>query len=358
MAPAMETGRGPDRATLKDVAALAGVHPGTASRAINAATRDLVNDETAQRVLAAADELGYQPNPIARGLKTSRSYTVGVLIPDLTNPLFPRIVRGIQDKLEEAAYTPLIANTDNDPDRERADYRGDAGASGRRADHRDRASRRRSRDRRRRAGELPVVLVNRRHEQGTRPSVVADDRLGVRLAIEHLVALGHRRIAHLAGPQDLSTGYLRLQGFREALADAGIEYDDELVLAADAFVEEEGRAALQRVARPRPGGDRDLRRQRSDGARLLRRLRRPGDRLSGSDLGGRLQRHAVCGLVRSPADDGPPAAVRDRRARRGVAARAPSRSRRRADPDAARTDPRCPRLDRAARGLSPRERAA
>ena len=239
MAPAMETGRGPDRATLKDVAALAGVHPGTASRAINAATRDLVNEETARRVLAAADELGYRPNPIARGLKTSRSYTVGVLIPDLTNPLFPRIVRGIQDKLEESGYTPLIANTDNDPARERADIEA---MRARQVDGLITATAHRHDDLEidGAGGELPVVLVNRRHEQGTRPSVVADDRLGVRLAIEHLVALGHRRIAHLAGPQDLSTGYLRLQGFREALADAGIEYDDELVLAADAFVEEEG----------------------------------------------------------------------------------------------------------------------
>lgn len=239
MAPAMETGRGPDRATLKDVAALAGVHPGTASRAINAATRDLVNEETARRVLAAADELGYRPNPIARGLKTSRSYTVGVLIPDLTNPLFPRIVRGIQDKLEESGYIPLIANTDNDPARERADIEA---MRARQVDGLITATAHRHDDLAidGAGGELPVVLVNRRHEQGTRPSVVADDRLGVRLAIEHLVALGHRRIAHLAGPQDLSTGYLRLQGYREALADAGIEYDDELVLAADAFVEEEG----------------------------------------------------------------------------------------------------------------------
>ena len=239
MAPAMETGRGPDRATLKDVAALAGVHPGTASRAINAATRELVNDETARRVLAAADELGYRPNPIARGLKTSRSYTVGVLIPDLTNPLFPRIVRGIQDQLEESGYTPLIANTDNDPARERADIEA---MRARQVDGLITATAHRHDDLEidGAGGELPVVLVNRRHEQGTRPSVVADDRLGVQLAVEHLVALGHRRIAHLAGPQDLSTGYLRLQGFREALADAGIEYDDELVLAADAFVEEEG----------------------------------------------------------------------------------------------------------------------
>ena len=239
MAPAMEAGRGPDRATLKDVAALAGVHPGTASRAINVDTRDLVNEETARRVLAAADELGYRPNPIARGLKTSRSYTVGVLIPDLTNPLFPRIVRGIQDKLEESGYIPLIANTDNDPARERADIEA---MRARQVDGLITATAHRHDDLAidGAGGELPVVLVNRRHEQGTRPSVVADDRLGVRLAIEHLVALGHRRIAHLAGPQDLSTGYLRLQGYREALADAGIEYDDELVLAADAFVEEEG----------------------------------------------------------------------------------------------------------------------
>src|SRR5919109_2209007 len=122
MAAQMERTATGARVTLKDVARLAGVHAGTASRALNVETRALVNEDTAQRVLAAAERLGYRANPIARGLKTSRSYTVGVLIPDLTNPLFPPIVRGIQDRLEEAAYTPLIANTENDPDRERADF--------------------------------------------------------------------------------------------------------------------------------------------------------------------------------------------------------------------------------------------
>src|SRR5919197_4623700 len=110
-------------ATLRDVAKAAGVHPATASRALNADTRSLVNAATAERVVKAARELGYLPNPIARGLKTNRSYTVGVLIPDLTNPLFPPILRGIEDRLDEAGYTPLIANTDNDPERERVDWR-------------------------------------------------------------------------------------------------------------------------------------------------------------------------------------------------------------------------------------------
>ena len=107
--------------TLRDVARVAGVHPATVSRALNEETRALVNEETARRVLKAAEELGYQPNPIARGLKTNRSYTIGVLIPDLTNPLFPPILRGIEDRLETGGYTPLIANTDNDPERELLD---------------------------------------------------------------------------------------------------------------------------------------------------------------------------------------------------------------------------------------------
>ena len=83
-------------ATLRDVARVAGVHPATASRALNAEMRSLVNRDTARRVRDAAESLGYLPNPIARGLKTNRSYTVGVLVPDLTNPLFPPILRGIE----------------------------------------------------------------------------------------------------------------------------------------------------------------------------------------------------------------------------------------------------------------------
>src|SRR4029453_9750382 len=103
------------RVTLKDVARLAGVHAGTASRALNEDTRSLVREETARRGAAAGEELGYRPNPIARGLKTSRSYTIGVVIPDLLNPLFPPIVRGIQDRLEEAAPRPLIPNSHTHP---------------------------------------------------------------------------------------------------------------------------------------------------------------------------------------------------------------------------------------------------
>ncbi|MBV8216897.1 MAG: LacI family DNA-binding transcriptional regulator, partial [Solirubrobacterales bacterium] len=109
-------------ATLRDVARVAGVHPGTVSRALTPQTRGLVNERTARRVLAAAEELGYRPNPIARGLRTNRSHTIGVLVPDLMSPLFAAVVRGIEDGLRDGGYTPLIANTDNDTDRERVAF--------------------------------------------------------------------------------------------------------------------------------------------------------------------------------------------------------------------------------------------
>ncbi len=227
------------RVTLRDVARVAGVHPATVSRALNEETRMLVNEETARRVLKAAEELDYQPNPIARGLKTNRSYTIGVLIPDLTNPLFPPILRGIEDGLETASYTPLVANTDNDPERELLDSQtmrarqvdGIVAATARR-DHR-------LHDALIEAG-IELVLVNRRQAELPVSSATADDRMGMRLAVEHLISLGHDRIAHLAGPLDYSTGLDRYEGFHETMRAAGLEPDPALVRVAEAFTEAEG----------------------------------------------------------------------------------------------------------------------
>ncbi|MEX1141003.1 MAG: LacI family DNA-binding transcriptional regulator [Thermoleophilaceae bacterium] len=227
-------------ATLKEVARLAGVHPGTASRALNAETRELVNDDTARRVLDAARTIGYSANPIARGLKTNRSHTIGTLIPDLTNPLFPPVVRGIQDRLEEAAYTPLIANTDNDPERERISV--DA-LRARRVDGFLAATARSDGDILTELAGLgvPVVLINRQLRGGALRSVAPDDRAGIHLAVAHLVELGHLRIAHLAGPRSLSTGAARYDGFVEAMRDAGLEPDPDLILVGNAMTEAEGR---------------------------------------------------------------------------------------------------------------------
>src|SRR3954454_21085558 len=225
--------------TLRDVARAARVHPGTVSRALNVQTRGLVNEETAERVMRAAEELGYRPNPIARGLKTTRSFTVGVLLPDLTNPLFPPIVRGIEDHLGAAGYTSLIANTDNDADRERQDFEA---MRARQVDGFITATARLDVEFVDETRELaePIVLVNRRLEDESLPAVTVDDREGVRMAVEHVVELGHRRIAHLGGPQALSTGHQRHLGFRAAMAAAGVEVDERTVRFSHAFTEAEG----------------------------------------------------------------------------------------------------------------------
>src|SRR5260370_33473297 len=114
----------PERpATRRDVAAAARVHPAPASRALNPETRILVSEDTARRVTAAAAKLGYRPNPVARSLRTRRSHTVGVLIPDLNNPLFPPIVRGLEDKLAAAGYVALIGNTAAHASRQRRTFK-------------------------------------------------------------------------------------------------------------------------------------------------------------------------------------------------------------------------------------------
>lgn len=231
------TSEGP--ATLRDVARVAGVHPGTVSRALNPQTRGLVNEHTARRVLAAAEELGYRPNPIARGLRTNRSNTIGVLVPDLLNPLFAAVVRGIEDGLREAGYTPLIANTDNDAERERMAY--DA-MSDRQVDGFIAATA--TRDHWLLADQVDtgpkLVLVNRRVDSDAIPAVTGDDHEGVRLAVEHLAELGHRRIAHIAGAQTLYTGWCRHEGFVDGMRAGGLELDEGLIVFSKAFTEREG----------------------------------------------------------------------------------------------------------------------
>jgi LacI family transcriptional regulator, galactose operon repressor len=233
----------PAAVKLSDVAERAGVHPATVSRALSERTRHMVNAATAERVLAAAAELGYTPNPIARSLKTNRSFTVAVLLPDLTNPLFPPMVRGIEDALAEAGFTALIANTDNHPDRALAALEtmrirqadGCIAATATRDDGLLADT----------AGEMPMVLINRRVLSHAIPAVVADDRSGVRQAVEHLAALGHERIAHVAGPQWLSTGADRHEAFVGALRGVGLQPDPKLISFGEGFTEEQGAVSLR-----------------------------------------------------------------------------------------------------------------
>ena len=232
--------------TLRDVALQAGVHPATASRALNPETRGLVNEDTANRVIKVAKALGYRPNPIARSLKTARSATVGLLVPDLTNPLFPPIVRGVEQVLSPVGYSAWIVNTDNDLERERSQV---MSLRSRQVEGFIVATARLHHPllEQLHAEGVPLVLVNRRLADGSVQSVTPDDAAGATMAVAHLTSLGHTRIAHLAGPQDTSTGVVRLRAYREALAAHGIEEDPALIATCAAWTEQEGAVGLRQL---------------------------------------------------------------------------------------------------------------
>ncbi|MGW4057719.1 LacI family DNA-binding transcriptional regulator [Amycolatopsis sp. NPDC004747] len=240
-----------DRApTIKDVAERAGVHAATASRALNPATRGMVNTRTANRVLEAARTLGYAPNSAARSLRTRTSSVAGVIIPDLRNPVFPPIVRGIEDELREAGYMALVGNTDGDPERERELV---TAMRGRQTDGFILATSRRGDTVRTEGGvPVPTVLVNRRTDAGDIPSVTADNAAGVHLLVRHLAGLGHTRIGHVAGPRELSTGWERYRAFLDATTSLGLNAGSEPVEFAEAFTEAAGHAAAARLFAAHP----------------------------------------------------------------------------------------------------------
>lgn len=234
----------PDRVTLRDVAEEAGVHTSTASRALNPATRSVVNAETVDRVLSVADRLGYRPHPLARGLRTNQTFSVGVVIPDVENPLFGPIIAGIDDGIEAGGYSLLIGNTaHDDPDHTR---RVIGSMLERRVDGLILATASRDDEMLERLIEegTPVVLVNRAAELPI-PSIVGDDHAGIGLAVAHLAEFGHRRLGHVAGPQELSTGHERRAAFVEWTDRMGLETGE--VEIAEWYQVEPGYSATLRL---------------------------------------------------------------------------------------------------------------
>lgn len=203
-------------ATIKDVARAAGVSPSTVSRALS--SPDLVQQETRARVRHAATALGYHANRAARGLITGRTGNIGLIVPDLTNPFFPDVVKGVQTRARESDFSVFLADTDEDSTTEAELVRalikqvdGMVFCSPRTSDEELRTL----------AGETPLVLLNRR--VGRIPSVTTDNHDAIRHAVAHLQALGHRRVAFVAGPRNSWSNRERSRQLRAAVTAAGLE---------------------------------------------------------------------------------------------------------------------------------------
>ncbi|WP_299757599.1 LacI family DNA-binding transcriptional regulator [uncultured Boseongicola sp.] len=225
--------------TLKDIARETGVHTSTVSRALDPEAKKALTDEVVDRVRNAAQRMGYRRNRLASGLRTSRTMTVGLLIPDITNTLFPPIVRGVESILESAGYASIIVNTDNDIDREsklvevllERGVDGIIDAAAHRSDPRIVEVAQEN---------VPVVTVNRLIEGATVPSVVNDDAEGIRMLLDHLYAASHHNIAHIAGPKALSTGVARRLAFEQTTKKMGLQIPKQAIVHATRFDEDAG----------------------------------------------------------------------------------------------------------------------
>ncbi|TDR89015.1 LacI family DNA-binding transcriptional regulator [Enterovirga rhinocerotis] len=241
------------RANLKDVAGRAGVDVSTASRVLANKPGQRVADETRQRILDAARDLDYRPNALARGLRTSRTFALGLVVPQLDNPVFSAAIRGAEMAAAALGYSLLISH--RDPDRPMAgEYRRLAATH--QVDGLLVASLDDDRNLIEELGEtgVPFVLMNR-HIDGM-PGVALDSRQASRIAVEHLLDLGHRRVAHLAGRLGGFNGQARIAGYRDALEAAGIPFRPEFVEPAG-YTVEGGADAMRRLLAlpgPRPTG--------------------------------------------------------------------------------------------------------
>jgi len=203
--------------TVRDVASASGVSISTVSRALSEPSR--VASATRDRVLAAARDLGYEPNRAASGLRSGRTATLGVVVPDLENPYFASVTKGVQARAREHGYGVFVVDVEEDASREADEVRallrqtdGVIVASPRGTDEELRAL----------VARTPrgrAVLVNRRID-GV-PSVTADDVAGAVRALDHLRALGHRRIAYVGGPETSWSDRMRREGLRRAAAADG-----------------------------------------------------------------------------------------------------------------------------------------
>jgi len=236
--------------TIKDVAREAGVSVGTASQALRGSA--VVRETTRRRVLAVATRLRYQPSALARGLVTRRTHTVGLLISDIANPFFIRAVRAVEDVAQENGYNVILCNTDEDPAKETQYLRV---LTEKRVDGiilaTTTGSLRMIRDIRWR--RIPLVLFDRELPGVATDIVKVDGILGGRLATEHLLGFGHRRIAIIHGPLVRSTGVERLEGYLTALRAAAVRPDPALIQEGN-FKQDSGRELTRRLLdlSPRP----------------------------------------------------------------------------------------------------------
>ena len=231
--------------TIYDVAARAGVSAATVSRVLNGG--GTVSPALAERVQAAVQELSYRPNGVARNLRRRATTVWGLIISDIGNPFFTAIVRGVEDAAHDAGFSLVLCNSDDVLDKEQG-YIQIALAEQMAGVIITPASEAESDLSLLLERGIPVVAVDRRLGRHDVDTVVGDNVRGARLAIEHLLESGCRRIACITGPTQTTTAQERLEGYRQAITTAGLKVDPSLIMIEN-FKEDGGYEGAERLLR-------------------------------------------------------------------------------------------------------------
>jgi DNA-binding LacI/PurR family transcriptional regulator len=236
------------RATIYDVARAAKVSPATVSRMF--AGHPSVAPATRDRVAAVAAELGYRPNPLARNLSSRKSDMMAILLPDIRNPFFAELVKAVQSAAGQHGYSMMICNTEEDPELERHYLDGLISRQVKYVFAVGLTLSRRAVEAYVAAGLVFIALDRGVNDPGCYV-VESDNRMGGELAVRHLIDLGHRRIAHIAGPPRVALSRDRRRGYVEGLAAAGLKVNGDLVVESE-FSEQGGAEAYASLIRRRP----------------------------------------------------------------------------------------------------------
>jgi len=238
--------------TMRQIAERAGVSIGTVSHVINETAT--VRPKLRERVIEAIRSMGYQPSALAQGLRKNRTNMLGMVIPDITNPFFPGVVRGVEDVAYKRSFRVILCNADNDPSKEESYVRElrsyhIAGLLIIPAAGADIAGQLRAYA----SASVPVVCIDRVPDGWKGDAVLVANEEGAYLATRHLIQMGHQRLAVIAGPLKLTNAAQRLKGFTRALKEARIEIEPEFIQEAR-FDTASGYQAALRLLRmlPRP----------------------------------------------------------------------------------------------------------
>jgi LacI family transcriptional regulator len=239
------------KVTIKDVALKAGVSPATVSRVVG--NYGYVAEKTRRKVLATIQDLNYRPDTIARSLVTKSTRTIGLVLTDITNPFFAQLARGIEDVTWDNGYTLILANTDEDLEREQAiiyaliEKRVDAlivvPASSKQAPHLEELTRH----------GIPLVLLDRSVDGLNVDTIVVDNEMGAYQAVSHLIQAGHDRIGIVFDNNEITTNIERVNGYRRALQEKRIRIREEWIKSCQytrQSAREIVRAMLQEKDRP------------------------------------------------------------------------------------------------------------